>query len=576
MIHLTINGKDVQVEKGSTILEAAKKIHITIPTLCHLNLHTLGFVNNEANCRVCMVELGDKGSLVPACNTLVKEGMVIRTDTPKVLRSRKVTIELLLSNHPADCLVCGKNGNCELQDLARLAGIKKIRYTGERIEYAQDTSSLSLIRDPNKCILCKRCETMCNRVQTVGTLTDIGRGFPTVIGTAFSEPMIQSNCTYCGQCLAVCPTGALKEVSNIRDVVSVLSDPKKTVLVQTAPAVRVALGEAFGMEAGSIVTGKMVAALRRIGFDYVFDTDFGADLTTMEEAAEFVSRFTKGERLPIITSCCPSWVNFFEHNFPDILDKPSTCKSPHEMFGAVAKSYFAAQKNIDPNNIVVVSIMPCIAKKSEAARSELSCDGLADVDYVLTTRELANLIKDFGIDFAALENEEFDDPLGESSGAGVLFGAIGGVMEAALRTAYHIITGKHLAALEYTELQGLEGFKETQIDIEGTVVRAAVVSGLGNARKLINDIRDKKCVYDIVEVMACPGGCIDGGGQPFLRGNIEKLKKRMQAIHAEDRGKSIRLSYKNPSIKKIYEEYLGSPGGEKAHHLLHTHFTARG
>lgn len=363
-----------------------------------------------------MVELGDKGSLVPACNTLVKEGMVIRTDTPKVLRSRKVNIELLLSNHPADCLVCGKNGNCELQDLARLAGIKKIRYTGERIEYAQDTSSLSLIRDPNKCILCKRCETMCNRVQTVGTLTDIGRGFPTVIGTAFSEPMIQSNCTYCGQCLAVCPTGALKEVSNIRDVVSALSDPKKTVLVQTAPAVRVALGEAFGMEAGSIVTGKMVAALRRIGFDYVFDTDFGADLTTMEEAAEFVSRFTKGERLPIITSCCPSWVNFFEHNFPDILDKPSTCKSPHEMFGAVAKSYFAAQKNIDPNNIVVVSIMPCIAKKSEAARSELSCDGLADVDYVLTTRELANLIKDFGIDFAALENEEFDDPLGESSG----------------------------------------------------------------------------------------------------------------------------------------------------------------
>ncbi|WP_288980248.1 NADH-dependent [FeFe] hydrogenase, group A6 [uncultured Parvimonas sp.] len=570
MVNVKINGIDVQVEKGSTILEAAKKINIKIPTLCHLDMHGLGFINRDANCRVCLVEDNRNHKLIPACDTLVKEGMDIRTDTAKVLRARKVNIELLLSNHPADCLVCSKSGNCELQDLAWLANVRKIRYSGERSHYPLDNLSHSLIRDPNKCVLCKRCETMCNEVQTVGTLTDIGRGFPTVIGTEFNESMVNTNCTFCGQCLSVCPTGALYEVSYIDEVQKALDDPEKVVLVQTAPAVRVALGEDFGMKPGSVVTGQMVTALRNIGFDYVFDTDFAADLTTMEETKEFVTRFQSGENLPILTSCCPSWVNFIEYNFPDMLNIPSTCKSPHEMFGAVAKSYFAEKHNIDPSKIVVVSIMPCIAKKYEAARPELSNEGHSDVDYVLSTRELAYMIKDRSMDFPNLPVSEFDNPLGESSGAGVIFGSTGGVMEAALRTAYNIITGEDLQELEYHELKGLKGFKEAELEIAGRKVRAAVVSGLGNARKLLNLIKSKERNYDIIEIMACPGGCIDGGGQPFIHGDTSIIEKRMNAIHTEDRNKPIRRSYQNPSIVKIYSEYLGEPGGEKAHHLLHT------
>ena len=539
MVNLKINGQDVQVEKGTTILEAAKKINIKIPTLCHMDMKGLGFINRDANCRVCLVELMDKGTLVPACDTLVKEGMDVRTDTYRVIRSRKVNI-------------------------------RTIRFTGERINFPLDNSSLSLIRDPNKCVLCKRCETMCNEVQTVGTLTDVGRGFPVVVGTEFDEPMINTNCTFCGQCLSVCPTGALAEVSSIQQVTRALMDKTKTVIVQTAPAVRVALGEEFGMEPGTVVTGKMVTALRNIGFDYVFDTDFAADLTTMEEAKEFVSRFEKGENLPILTSCCPSWVNFIENNFPEMLHIPSSCKSPHEMFGSVAKSYFAEKMNIDPKDIVVVSVMPCVAKKYESARPELSNKGLSDVDYVLSTREIAHMIKDCAMDFPKLEDSDFDSIMGESSGAGVIFGSTGGVMEAALRTAYNMITGEDLQNVEYTELKDLRGFKEAEIEIKGKKIKAAVVSGLGNARKLLNSIKSKEKTYDIIEIMACPGGCIAGGGQPFIHGNTDIIEKRMHGIHREDRNKSIRLSYKNPSIQKIYNEYLGEPGGERAHHLLHT------
>lgn len=570
MVNLKINGQDVQVEKGTTILEAAKKINIKIPTLCHMDMKGLGFINRDANCRVCLVELMDKGTLVPACDTLVKEGMDVRTNTYRVIRSRKVNIELLLSNHPTDCLVCSKSGNCELQDLAWLANIRTIRFTGERINFPLDNSSLSLIRDPNKCVLCKRCETMCNEVQTVGTLTDVGRGFPVVVGTEFDEPMINTNCTFCGQCLSVCPTGALAEVSSIQQVTRALMDKTKTVIVQTAPAVRVALGEEFGMEPGTVVTGKMVTALRNIGFDYVFDTDFAADLTTMEEAKEFVSRFEKGENLPILTSCCPSWVNFIENNFPEMLHIPSSCKSPHEMFGSVAKSYFAEKMNIDPKDIVVVSVMPCVAKKYESARPELSNKGLSDVDYVLSTREIAHMIKDCAMDFPKLEDSDFDSIMGESSGAGVIFGSTGGVMEAAIRTAYNMITGEDLQNVEYTELKDLRGFKEVEIEIKGKKIKAAVVSGLGNARKLLNSIKSKEKTYDIIEIMACPGGCIAGGGQPFIHGDTDIIEKRMHGIHREDRNKSIRLSYKNPSIQKIYNDYLGEPGGERAHHLLHT------
>ena len=536
----------------------------------------LGYINREANCRICLVEDSKGGKLVPACNTLVKEGMDIHTDTLRVVTARRVNIELLLSNHPKNCLICSKNGDCELQDLAVLANIKEIRYEGERIDFPLDKSSLSIVRNPNKCILCKRCETMCNEVQTVGTLTDIGRGFSTVIGTAYNEPMFQTNCTFCGQCLAVCPTGALDYVHNIKDAYKALSDKDKVVVVQTAPAVRVALGEEFGMEPGSVVTGKMTTALRRLGFDYVFDTDFAADLTTMEEAKEFAERFEKQENLPILTSCCPSWIKFIEHNYGDLLEIPSTCKSPHEMFGAIAKTYFAQSHGIDPKNMVVVSIMPCVAKKYESARPELGIDNdISDVDIVLTTKELASMIRDFSMDFVNLPDSDFDDPLGESTGAGVIFGASGGVLESAIRTAYHMITGEDLDVLEFKGLKEISGIKEAELEIQGRKVRAAVASGLGNARKLLEEVREDRNKYDIIEIMACPGGCIDGGGQPALHGDYRKLRQRMHAIHREDREKEIRRSYENPSIQKIYKEFLGEPGNEKSHELLHTNFSWR-
>ena len=575
MINLTINGKKVEVEKGSTILDAAKIANVKIPTLCHLDLHNLGYVNRDANCRVCLVESGKWGSMVPACNTLCKEGMDIRTDTLKVIESRRTNIELLLSNHPKDCLVCASNGDCELQDLASDANIREIRFTGEKNDLKIDASSKSIVRDPNKCILCKRCETMCSDVQTVGTLTDVGRGFHTVVGTQYDKPIYETNCTFCGQCLAVCPTGALVETNCIGKVYKALKDPEKIVVAQTAPAVRVALGEEFGYEPGTIVTGKMVTALKEMGFDYVFDTHFAADLTAMEEANELVERYKNGN-LPILTSCCPSWVKFIEHNFADMFHIPSTCKSPHEMFGSIAKTYFAEKMGIDPENIVVVSVMPCVAKKYESARPELGIDNdISDVDRVITTRELAFMIKDFSIDFKGLEDSEFDNPLGESSGAAAIYGASGGVSESALRTAYKMITGEELDNVEFKQLKGIQGIKEAQVEINGETINVAVASGLGNARKILNDLRNDGKRYDVIEIMACPGGCIDGGGQPRIHGDISIIEDRMNAIHNVDRNKEVRRAHENKHIQKLYDEYLDHPGSEKAHKLLHTHLVFR-
>ncbi|MDD2213252.1 MAG: NADH-dependent [FeFe] hydrogenase, group A6 [Oscillospiraceae bacterium] len=574
MINLKINNKPVSVPEGSTILEAASQLNIHIPTLCHMDMHNMRFVNQVSSCRVCMVEQAGRDKMLAACSTKVWEGLEVRTDTLKVLRARRTNIELLLSNHPADCLVCEKNGNCELQSLAAQTGIRSIRYPGQRAHHAKDNSSLSLIRNPDKCILCKRCETMCNDVQTVGALTDIGRGFNTVVGTLFDMPMLETTCTFCGQCLAVCPTAALTEVDNTGKVWEALAS-HKTVVVQTAPAVRVALGEMFGLQAGTDVTGKMVSALKAMGFDRVYDTNFAADVTIMEEASEMVARIKKGGRLPILTSCCPGWVKFLEHQFGDMLDIPSTAKSPHEIFGSLAKTYLAQKMELDPHNIVVVSVMPCVAKKYESARPELSQDGLSDVDIVITTRELGNMIQDLGLDFANLADADFDRLMGEASGAGDIFGASGGVIEAALRTAYVWLTGHELKNLDFYALRGLSGIKEATVDVDGKPIRIACANGLGNARELLRRIRKGEADYTAIEIMACPGGCIAGGGQPYTHGDEQIIQARMQSIYERDRGKQIRQSHKNPEVMKLYEDFLGEPGGPKAHALLHTHYVWR-
>lgn len=569
MVKIKINDIEIEAEESETILEAAKKVNIKIPTLCHYDLPDIDFVNKEANCRVCLVQWG-KG-LVPACNTLVKEGMEIRTDTQKVINSRKINIELLLSNHPKTCLVCQRNGNCELQTLAAENNIREVRFPGKMISRPIDDSSYSIIRDPNKCILCKRCETMCNDFQTVGTLTEVGRGFETVVGTNFMQPMYKTNCTFCGQCLSVCPTGALSEVSEVREVYKALNDDSKIVIVQTAPAVRVALGESFGMEPGTVVTGQMVTALKSLGFDYVFDTDFAADVTAIEEAHEIVDRIENNGRLPIITSCCPSWVNFIETNFPELLDIPSTCKSPHEMFGSIAKSYFAEKINVDAKDIVVVSVMPCVAKKYESKRPELvNSKGYSDVDHVITTRELAEMIRDMSLSLADLDPSDFDNLMGESTGAGVIFGSTGGVLESALRTAYNIMTGEDLEDVEFSEMKELKGTKISKIKLAGKELTAVATSGLGNARRVLEKVESGEANFDIIEIMACPGGCVNGGGQPRHKADVSVIQKRIDGILKEDRGKSLRRSYENPEVQKLYDDYLDHPASEKAHQLLHT------
>jgi NADP-reducing hydrogenase subunit HndD len=577
MIKLTIDNKKIEVEKGTTILKAARQFGIDIPTLCHFELGDMGIENKPGGCRICVVEIEGRRNLAPSCITEVQEGMVVNTHNIRVINARRTVLELIISDHPFDCLVCAKSGQCELQHLATQLGIREIPYKGEQSTYRKDTSP-SIIRDIDKCILCRRCEMMCNQVQTVGALSAINRGFMSVVAPAFEMNLEDSPCTYCGQCVSVCPTGALTEVDHTNEIIRALSDPSKTVIVQTAPAVRAALGEEFGMEPGTLVTGKLVAALRRLGFDYVFDTDFGADLTIMEEGTEFLNRikgYMAGDtsvRLPILTSCCPGWVNFFEHNFPDLLDVPSTAKSPQQMFGAIAKTYFADKIGVIRNDLVVVSIMPCLAKKYECQRNEFKVNGNPDVDYSISTRELAAFIKLANIDFMDLPDEDFDDPLGESSGAGVIFGNTGGVIEAACRTAYELYTGKKLEKIEFEQLRGLEGIRSATIDFDGLPLNIGIANGLGNARKLLDEVRAGTSNYHAIEIMACPGGCIGGGGQPYHHGYSEILRRRAAAIYTEDERKTIRKSHENPSIIRLYSEFLGEPGSKKAHSLLHTHY----
>ncbi len=575
MINLTINDVSISVASGSTILDAAKKINVKIPTLCHLDLHDLKMLNQVASCRVCVVEVKGKRNLAPACATLATEGMVVRTNTLRSIKARRTVLELLLSDHPKDCLVCPKSMDCNLQALASDLGVHSICCEGEMSTYPMDESSHSIVRNLDKCILCRRCETMCSEVQTVNVYSATGRGFETIISPAFHLPMSETACTFCGQCVAVCPTGALTEVNNISKVWSALKNPNKVVIVQTAPAVRTALGEMFNMEVGTLVTGKMVTALRFLGFDKVFDTDFAADLTIIEEASELVHRIEHGGKLPMLTSCCPAWVKFFEHNFPEMLDIPSTCKSPHQMFGAIVKTYLAEKLNVLPADIVLVSVMPCLAKKYESARPELANDGIPDVDIVITTREMGSMLKEAGIDLSILSYGEFDNPLGESTGASIIFGTTGGVIEAALRTAYEWLTKETLENVEFTDLRGMDGIKEATVSINGVNFKIGVAHGLGNARLLLENIRDGKSHYDAIEIMACPGGCIGGGGQPYHNGDIEILHKRMDAIYREDRSKTLRKSHENPYIKELYSEFLGEHYGEKAHKLLHTSYTKR-
>jgi NADP-reducing hydrogenase subunit HndD len=577
MVKLTIDGKPVEVEKDTTILKAAKTVGIDIPTLCYFQLKDMDIENRPGGCRICVVEVAGRRNLAPACTTAVTKDMVVNTHSIRVLNARRTVLELILSDHPAECLTCSKSGNCELQSMAHQLGVREIPFQGAQSTYRKDTSP-AIIRDVDKCIMCRRCEMMCNEVQTVGALSAVNRGFMAVVAPAFEMNLEKSPCTYCGQCVSVCPTGALTEVDHSRNVINSLADPSKTVVVQTAPAVRAALGEEFGLAPGTLVTGKMVAALRRLGFDYVFDTDFAADLTIMEEGSELLDRLTrylKGDKdvkLPILTSCCPGWVNFFEHNFPDLMDVPSTAKSPQQMFGPIAKEYFGKKLGIARENMIVVSIMPCLAKKYECQREEFKVDGDPDVNYSLSTRELAQLIKQANIDFNNLPDEDFDNPLGESTGAAVIFGNTGGVIEAACRTAYELYTGKKLEKVEFNELRGLENIRHATIDFDGLPINIGIAHGLGNARKLLEDVQAGKSQFHAIEIMACPGGCIGGGGQPFHHGNSDIIKKRAAALYHEDAGKPIRKSHENPFIIELYKEFLGKPLSEKSHHLLHTHY----
>ncbi len=574
-LNVKVNDINVSVPAGSTVLEAAKLAGVRIPTLCHLELKDFGVVNKVASCRVCVVEVEGRPALVPSCAEKVTEGMVVKTDSLRAIQGRRTSVELLLSNHPKDCLSCAKNLDCELQSLSKELGIREIHYTGEEMNYSLDISSESLIKDPNKCIMCRRCETMCNDVQTVGVLSGLKRGFDAVVAPAFNMDIVDTSCTYCGQCVAVCPTAALTEVNAITKTWHALNNPRKHVVVQVAPAVRVAIGEEFGMEPGTISTGQLVTSLRRMGFDGVFDTDFAADLTIMEEASELVHRIQHNGTLPMLTSCCPAWVKFFEHQFPDLLDIPSTCKSPQVMLGAMAKSYYAEQIDCSPEEITVVSIMPCLAKKAEAARRELSKEDEQNVDLVLTTREYANMLKEAGVDFKNLPESEFDSILGESSGAGVIFGTTGGVIEAATRTAYEWITGEELKEVKFEALRGMDGIRSATVQVGDMELKIGIAHELGNARKLLESIQRGENEFHAIEIMACPGGCIGGGGQPYHHGDIEVIKKRQQAIYQIDDKKVIRKSHENPMIKKIYEEFLGEPYGEKAHELLHTTYEAK-
>ncbi|KYH32312.1 NADH-dependent [FeFe] hydrogenase, group A6 [Neomoorella mulderi] len=568
-VKLTIDNIPVEVEAGTTILKAAEKAGIHIPTLCYLE-----GINEIGACRVCVVEVEGARNLMASCVAPVAEGMVVKTNSPRVRMARRLNVELLLSNHKMECPTCIRNLNCELQSLAQELGIRQVRFEGKKSEYPIDDSTPAIIREPDKCILCRRCVAVCEKVQGVKAIAPMGRGFDTVIAPAFQDKLLDIACVECGQCTLVCPVGALYEKDYTSEVWAALADPEKFVVVQTAPATRVSIGQEFGLPPGSINTGQMVAALRRLGFDRVFDTDFTADLTIMEEGSEFIERFTKGGPLPLITSCSPGWIKFMEHFYPEFIPNVSTCKSPQQMFGAVAKTFYAQKAGIDPAKMVVVSIMPCTAKKFECQRPEMRDSGYQDVDYVLTTRELARMIREAGIDFRNLPEEQYDDPLGESTGAAVIFGATGGVMEAALRTAYELITGKTLPSLDFYDVRGLKGIKEATVDIEGTKVRVAVAHSLGHARQLLERVKAGE-QYHFIEIMCCPGGCIGGGGQPIPT-NTEIREQRIKGIYQADAEMPIRKSHENPSIQALYREFLGKPLSEKSHHLLHTHYTSRG
>ncbi|MGI6129343.1 MAG: NADH-dependent [FeFe] hydrogenase, group A6 [bacterium] len=568
-ITLTIDGCRVQVAKGSTVLEAARLAGINIPTLCyHPELRS------EGACRLCVVEIKGGKSLAAACVMPAADGMEVRTNTPFVREARRTALELLLANHPFECLTCERSGNCELQTLAHDLGVREVRYTGEKRSVPIDDSGQSLVRDPNKCILCGRCIRMCSEVQGVHALGYINRGWDTLVGPLFGQRLADVACVNCGQCSTVCPTGAIVEKSYVEDVWAALGDPNKYVVVQTAPATRVAVGETLGMSPGSIVTGQMVAGLRRLGFDKVFDTDFTADLTIMEEGYELLERLKNGGALPLLTSCSPGWVKFCEHVYPELLSYVSTCKSPQQMFGAVAKTYYADKIGVKPEDMYVVSIMPCTAKKYEAQRPEMTASGVPDVDAVLTSRELGRMFKEAGIDFKNLPQEDYDAPLGISTGAGVIFGATGGVMEAALRTVYEVVTGKTLDALDFTEVRGLDGIKEAEVDLDGTKVKVAVTNSLANARKVLDKIKTGEAPWHFVEIMACPGGCIGGGGQP-IPVDRETREARMKAIYDVDKAMSIRKSHENPAVQTLYKEFLGEPLSHKSHELLHTYYTER-
>lgn len=571
MVNAKINGINIEVEKGTSILDAAKKINIHLPTLCHMYMVDGKTRNCKGTCRVCVVEIEGKDGLVPSCATEVGEGMSIKTNSLKAIRARRIITELLLSDHPMDCLKCEKNNICELQNLAAELGIHENSYEGERNIFDLDISE-GFVRDREKCILCRRCVTVCNDLQKVNAITVADRGFKSNISTFCNESIVNSNCTYCGQCIAVCPTGALREKMNYKKVWELL-DGNKYVITQIAPAVRYALAEEFGMDSGKLSIGKIVAALKLLGFNLVFDTNFAADLTIMEEANEFLERFECGKNLPLITSCCPAWIKFAENNYADKIELISSCKSPQQMFGAIAKNYLPNKLGLNKDNIKVVSIMPCISKKQEANREEMkSEDKIKDVDIVITTRELAKLIREAGIDIVNLEDSDFDNPLGESSGAGAIFGASGGVMEAALRTSYEWITGNTLEKVDFEDVRGLEGIKEAKIEINGKEINIAVVSSLGNAKKVMDDLKSGKSKYQFIEVMACLGGCINGGGQPYIKSNREVLKSRMDSIYIEDREKTIRKSHENPMIKELYDEYLIKPNSEIAHSILHVNY----